>query len=393
MEDFKPTPTADDAESVPEPPLGRAKEWVRVERNGKQYRRDLNTMPQWAGSCWYYLRFIDPHNTEHFCDPEAERYWMPIDLYLGGAEHAVLHLLYARFWHKVLYDLGYVSTCEPFTKLFNQGKIQSFAYRDRRGITVGPDKVDERGDDQYVLKGSGEPVTRIIAKMSKALKNVVSPDGIVDEYGADTFRMYEMYMGPLEADKPWSTRDVPGLHKLCQRIWRLVIDEETDELTAALVDAEPEESALRALHKLTKRVTEDLEQLKFNTAIAAVFDFVNTMTAVKRRPRSVLETFVKVLAPFAPHLAEELWHRLGHSQTLAYEPWPDFDEKLARDNEVEIAIQVRGKIKSRAMVAADADEGTIQSVALADPKVVAAIGGKPIRKVIVVKGRLVNIIV
>ena len=393
MEDFKPTARhAEDADSLPEPPLGRAKEWITVERDGRKYRRDLNTMPQWAGSCWYYLRFIDPHNTNEFCGSEAERYWMPVDLYVGGAEHAVLHLLYARFWHKVLFDLGRVSTREPFMKLFNQGMIQSFAFRDRRGVVVGPDQVDERAEGEYFLKESGEPVTRVIAKMAKSLHNVVNPDEIIAEYGADTFRLYEMYMGPLDAAKPWNTRDVPGLFKLCQRIWRLVIDENTGEPSAALVDDNPDEPTQRALHKMIKRVTEELGQLKMNTAIAAIFDFVNYMTPQKRRPKSVLESFVLVLAPLAPHLGEELWKRLGHDGTLAYEPWPQYDEKLASDEEVEIGVQVGGKIKARLMVAADADEETIRTVALANEQVAKAIAGKTVRKVIVVKGRLVNIV-
>ncbi len=393
MADFHPTASAEDATSVPEPPLGRAREWTQVRRDGKSYRRDLNTMPQWAGSCWYYLRFIDPHNGAQFCDPSAERYWMPIDLYVGGAEHAVLHLLYARFWHKVLYDLGHASTCEPFTKLFNQGMIQGFAYRDRRGMIVGPDAVEERGEDAFVMKESGEPVERIVAKMSKSLKNVVNPDEIIAQYGADTFRLYEMYMGPLDTSKPWNTRDVPGLHKLCQRIWRLFVDEGTDSLSGALTNDSPQEAAQRILHKTVKRVGEDIEQLKFNTAIAAIFDFVNAMTPVSPRPRAVLEPFVLLIAPFVPHLAEEIWSRLGHTRTLAYEPWPSFDERLARDEHVEIAVQVGGKVRSRVLVSADADEAAHQAAALADAKVSAAVAGKPVRKVIVVKGRLVNILV
>ncbi len=394
MKDFKPRSSADDVTSPPEPPLGRApQEWLEVRDQGKNFRRDVNTMPQWAGSCWYYLRFIDPRNAREFCDSKAERYWMPIDLYVGGAEHAVLHLLYARFWHKVLYDLGSVSTREPFKKLFNQGMIQGFAYRDRRGMIVGPDAVEERGEDCFVLKENGESVDRIVAKMSKSLKNVVNPDEIIAQYGADTFRLYEMYMGPLETSKPWNTRDVPGLFKLCQRIWRLFVDEASGELSAAMTSGPPDDASLRALHKMTKRVTEEIESLKFNTSIAAIFDFVNVLTPMKQRSRAVLEPFVLVLAPFAPHLAEELWLRLGHGKTLAYEAWPAFDEKLARDEQTEIAVQVGGKIKARVMVAADADEAGIQAAALADPKVAAAIAGKPVRKVIIAKGRLVNILV
>ncbi|MEK6799217.1 MAG: class I tRNA ligase family protein [Planctomycetota bacterium] len=393
MEDFRPTPAPETADSLPEPPLSRAQEWVKVSRGGRRFRRDVNTMPQWAGSCWYYLRFIDPHNATRFCDAAAERYWMPVDLYVGGAEHAVLHLLYARFWHKMLFDLGYASTREPFQKLFNQGMIQGFAFRDRRGMIVGPDQVDERGEDEFALKGNGEPVARIIAKMSKSLKNVVNPDEIIGQYGADTFRLYEMFMGPLDASKPWNTRDVPGLYKLCQRIWRLFVDEETNMVSPALVDDPPDRDSQRALHKLVQRVTQHIELLKFNTAIAAIFDFVNAVTPLARRPRAVLEPFVLALAPFVPHLAEELWSRLGHSDTLAYAPWPAYDEALARDDEIEIALQVCGKIKSRITIPADADEKILEAAALADEKIVAAVAGKTVRKIIVVKGRLVNVIV
>lgn len=392
MEDFKPTPSADDAETLPEPPLGRAKEWVFVERDGRQYKRDLNTMPQWAGSCWYYLRFLDPHNEQRFCDAEAERYWMPVDLYIGGAEHAVLHLLYARFWHKVLYDLSQVTTCEPFQKLFNQGMIQSFAYKDHRGVLVPIHEVSEPEPEKFVHDKTGQPLDRVVAKMSKALKNVVNPDEIIEEYGADTFRLYEMYMGPLDQSKPWNTRDVPGLFKLCQRVWRLVVDEETDELSPALVDDAPSEETLRMLHKTIQRVTEDLEQLKLNTAIAALFDFVNHMTPLAKRPRAAAEPLVLLLSPFAPHLGEELWNRLGHEKSLAYELWPTFDPALARDDEVEIAVQIMGKVKARLTIAADADETAMESAALANEQVQSAIAGKTIRKVIVVKGRLVNIV-
>lgn len=392
MEDFKPTPCTGDACDVPEPPLGRAKQWASVARDGKRYRRDLNTMPQWAGSCWYYLRFIDPLNKDRFCDPAAEKYWMPIDLYVGGAEHAVLHLLYARFWHKVLFDLGHVSTREPFQKLFNQGMIQGFAFRDDRGLMLGGDQVEEREADVFVRKGTGESVERVVAKMSKSLKNVVNPDEIIGEYGADTFRLYEMFMGPLDTAKPWNTRDVPGLFKLCQRVWRLVIDEETNELSPLLTNEPPDEATLRTLHKTIQRVTVDLEQLKLNTAIAGLFDFVNHMTPLKKRSRAAVEPFVLLLAPFAPHLAEELWQRLGHGDTLAYAPWPAFDSALARDEQVEIAVQVDGKVRSRVWIAADADEEATKQAALADEKVVAAIAGRAVQKVIVIKGRLVNVI-
>lgn len=394
MEDFKPTPCDENDPQclIPTPPLGRAKEWVTVQRDGKTYTRDMNTMPQWAGSCWYYLRFIDPHNERVFCDPGEESYWMPVDLYVGGAEHAVLHLLYARFWHKVLYDLGYVSTREPFRKLFNQGMIQGFAFETARGTRVFADQVEERGAEQFFHRETGEPLRRITAKMSKSLKNVVNPDQIIAEYGADTFRLYEMYMGPLDAAKPWNTRDVPGLYKLCQRVWRLVVNESTNELSPTVSDAPPSPETLRALHKMLKRVTEDLEQLKFNTAIAAFFDFVNTLTPMDVRSRAALEPFILAFAPFAPHLAEELWQRLGHSESLAHAAWPAFDPALARDEEVEIAVQVTGKVKARIMIPADADEAAVERAALANEQVQAALRGKTVRKVIVVTGRLVNVV-
>jgi leucyl-tRNA synthetase len=393
MEDFKPTPAGDDAQTIPTPPLGRARDWVTVERGGARYRRDLNTMPQWAGSCWYYLRFIDPDNESRFCDARAERYWMPVDFYVGGAEHAVLHLLYARFWHKVLFDLGYVSTAEPFRKLFNQGMIQGFAFRNRRGVVLPVEEVDETGPEVYVHTPTGESVERITAKMSKSLRNVVNPDDIIAQYGADTFRLYEMYMGPLDAAKPWNTRDVPGLSRLCHRIWRLVVDEETGERSATLTDGEPDAAMLRVLHKTIRRVTEELEAFKLNTAIAAIFDFVNALTPAPRRPRRVIEPFLLLLSPFAPHLAEELWNRLGHDRSLAYEPWPACDKTLARDESIEIAVQVNGKLRSRVTVPTGADEQAHREAALADDRVRAAIKDATIRKVLVVPGRLVNIVV
>ena len=418
MEDFKPTVVPDDSDTLPEPPLGRAREWVAVERDGQRYRRDLNTMPQWAGSCWYYLRFADPGNSAVFCAPEAERYWLPVDLYVGGAEHAVLHLLYARFWHKVLFDQGHVSTREPFQKLFNQGMIQSFAARTRKGVVVALQDVGRRNDAgefvplndaecarfvagelsdaeeaELIDRASGEPVNRVIAKMSKSLKNVVNPDEIIAQYGADTFRLYEMYMGPLEASKPWNTRDVPGLHKLCQKIWRLVVDQETGELSPALVDAPLSADQQRLLHQTIKRVTEDVEAIKLNTAIAAMFEFVNATTPLTERPRALIEPFVLLIAPFVPHLAEELWHRLGHGESLAYAPWPEHDEALAAESEIELAVQVQGKIKARITVPADAGEDAIKAAALAQGKVQAAMAGKQVRKVFIVPGRLVNFIV
>jgi leucyl-tRNA synthetase len=391
IEDYTPT-VHEDEQSMPEPPLGRAADWKTVDIDGVAYARDLNTMPQWAGSCWYYLRFIDPQNAERFCDPESERYWMPVDTYVGGAEHAVLHLLYARFWHKVLYDLGHASGPEPFMKLINQGMIQSFAYTDRRGVNVPIDEVVEREDGKFYQRDSGEELTQAVAKMSKALKNVVSPDEIIAEFGADTFRCYEMFMGPLEASKPWNTRDVPGVFRLLNKIWRLVVDQNTGEISPALCDDPPDKATLRILHKTIKKVSEDIEQFKFNTAIGQIFEFVNALTPMSKRPREVLDPFVLIVSPFAPHLAEELWSRLGHAESLAYQPWPTWDEALARDEEVEIAVQILGKVRSKITMPADADDASLESAALADERIRQLIEGKTVRKVIVVKGRLVNIV-
>jgi leucyl-tRNA synthetase len=390
VEDFKPT-VSHDEDHLPEPPLGRATDWKTVQRDGATYTRDLNTMPQWAGSCWYYLRFIDPRNGARFCDAEAERYWMPVDTYVGGAEHAVLHLLYARFWHKVLFDLGHVSTAEPFRSLTNQGMIQGFAYRDTRGVNVPLEEVEDR-DGAYFHQKTGEKLAQVIAKMSKSLRNVVNPDEIIAEYGADAFRCYEMFMGPLEASKPWNTRDVSGVFKLLQRIWRLVVDSESGALSPALVDDAPDAQTQRVLHKTIKKVGADIEAFKFNTAIGQIFEFVNALTPMERRPRAVIEPFVLLVAPFAPHLAEELWHRLGHAESLTYAPWPEYDPALARDDEVEVAVQILGKIKARITVPADADEAALETAALADERIQELLAGKTVRKVIVIKGRLVNIV-
>ncbi|MBS3734000.1 MAG: leucine--tRNA ligase [Phycisphaerae bacterium] len=393
MDDFSPQ-TSDDPDAPPQPPLGKATDWVNTTcpACGGAAVRELNTMPQWAGSCWYYLRFCDPRNDERFCDPTAERYWMSpggIDLYVGGAEHAVLHLLYARFWHKVLYDLGHVSTPEPFAKLYNQGMIRSFAYRDARGMPVSYEDVEQR-DDGVCHRQTGETLTESVEKMSKSLKNVVNPDDVIAEYGADTFRLYEMFMGPLEASKPWNTQDVPGVHRFCHRVWRLIVgNEETPPLLGDRGDEELE----RALHKLIRKVGEDIQAMKFNTAIAAMMEFVNAAFKAGAIGRDQAERFVLVLAPFAPHLGEELWERLGHGESLAYEPWPDYDEAMIAAETVELAVQVNGKVRGRVAVDADADEEAVIAAALADDKVATAVEGKTIVKKIVVPGRLVNLVV
>jgi leucyl-tRNA synthetase len=428
MEDFKPT-------GRPEPPLGRATDWVNVTRNGKRYRRETNTMPQWAGSCWYYLRYIDPHNDRALVAPGKEKRWMPVDLYVGGAEHAVLHLLYARFWHKVLFDRGHVHTPEPFQRLVNQGMIlvneyhlspevyeankavidgmglQVLRFRDEdkdeetwvlRNPPPEPDKFAPLTDEQVVKKkgktflaGTEIELTVKADKMSKSRKNVVNPEEVIEDYGSDSLRLYEMFMGPLEAAKPWGMRDVEGVYRFLGRVWRAFIDDRAEAVTpaAAVRDVPPQKETLRLLHQTIQRVTEDLDGMRFNTAIAALMEFNNHLTALEVRPRSVLEPFVLLLAPFAPHIAEELWHALGHPDTLAYEPWPEFDPALAKEDTIEVPVQINGKVKERLEVPAGIDKAELERRALADDKVKALIAGKQVRKVIVVPGRLVNIVV
>ena len=427
MEDYKPS-------GRPEPPLGKATEWVNVVRHGKHYRRETNTMPQWAGSCWYYLRYLDPHNQDAFCEPEKEQCWMPVDLYVGGAEHAVLHLLYSRFWHKVLYDRGHVHTPEPFQRLVNQGMIlgdtdyhiSPEVYEERKeqiaklGLEVlrvkgedsevcvlrnPPDKpgkfsplTDEqivKEGDKTLLKGTDIVLTGRADKMSKARGNVVNPDDVVAEYGADSLRLYEMFMGPLEAVKPWSLHGVEGVYRFLSRVWRLFINDRVEEvqLADAVCDTAPDRDTLRLLHQTIQKVTEDLDGLRFNTAIAAMMEFSNHLTKLTARPRSMLETFVLLLSPFAPHLAEELWQALGHPQTLAYEPWPRFDPVLTKVDEIEVPIQVNGKLRSKVVVPAESDKATLEKAALADGRIREIIAGKQVRKVIVVPGKLVNIVV
>ena len=394
LDDFRPE-ASDDPEAPPKPPLGRVKDWIKAKcpSCGKPAHRELNAMPQWAGSCWYYLRYLDPKNGERFCDPDVEKYWMSpngVDLYVGGAEHAVLHLLYARFWHKVLFDLGHVSGPEPFGRLFNQGMIRSFAYRDKRDVYLPYDKVDMTGDKPR-HKDTGEELTESIEKMSKSLKNVVNPDEVIGEYGADTFRLYEMFMGPLEASKPWNTRDVPGVHRFLNRAWRMIAGDE--DQAPMVVDGAGEESIERDLHWLVKIVGEDVENMKFNTAIALMMEFVNAVYKAGKIGRSQAERFVLVLSPFAPHLAEELWAKLGHTKTLAYEPWPAVDPSLLVESTVEIPVQVNGKLRGRVTVPADAKQEAVLKAAQADPAITAHLAGKTIRKVIFVPGRLLNLVV
>ncbi|MFO0973542.1 MAG: leucine--tRNA ligase [Phycisphaerae bacterium] len=411
MDNFQPTAMAEESQADPEPPLARATGWTRTvcPDCGRAARRELNTMPNWAGSCWYYLRFADPRNESAMCGRQAERYWFVskkkdgtphaggVDLYVGGTEHAVLHLLYARFWHKVLFDLGHVSTPEPFGRLFNQGMIRAFAYRDGRGVPIGYDEIDFR-DDGAFHKQTGEKLAGAVEKMSKSLKNVVNPDDVVADYGADSLRLYEMFMGPLEASKPWNPRDVPGVFRFLQRAWRLVVDPQTGSLSAKLqpgAGGAVNPPLERALHKLVRKVTDDLDRMAFNTAIAAMMEFVNAATQAESIARDQLERFVLLLSPFAPHISEELWQRLRGAEwcgSLAFEAWPAFDPAWVVDDQVEIAVQVNGKLAATITVPAGADEVALESAARANDKVQARLAGKTVRKVIVIKGRLVNVV-
>src|SRR5690606_22995203 len=382
-----------------QPPLARAESWVQTTdpATGKPARRETNTMPQWAGSCWYYLRFISPNRDDVAWDPGEEKYWMPVDLYVGGAEHATLHLLYARFWHQVLYDCGLVSTPEPFQRLFNQGMIHATSFQDARGKYYYRDQVEER-DGRWFVKGSDTPVETRREKMSKSRYNVVNPDDMCAEYGADAMRLYELLMGPLEEGCDWDTSGVAGTRRFLDRVWRLAVETDSDgndtgRLNPKLVDgADGARDLERALHSAVKKVTESVDQLRFNTAISEMMVFVNEATKAESLPRAWLETFLKVLSPLAPHLAEELWRRLGHPESLAYEPWPASDEsKLAVDT-ITLAVQIAGKMRGTIEVPADIGEKAAIEAAKADPKIARYLEGKTIRREIYVPGRLVNLV-
>ncbi|MEU7345875.1 leucine--tRNA ligase [Streptomyces bacillaris] len=404
VEDYSPrTFDPEDASAQPETPLSRNADWVNVtldlgDGSGpKKYRRETNTMPNWAGSCWYELRYLDPNNDRQLVDPEIEQYWMGpregqptggVDLYVGGAEHAVLHLLYARFWSKVLYDLGHISSAEPFHKLYNQGMIQAFVYRDSRGIAVPAAEVEERDGAFYY---QGEKVSRVLGKMGKSLKNAVTPDEICAEYGADTLRLYEMAMGPLDVSRPWDTRAVVGQYRLLQRLWRNVVDEETGEVT--VVDTEPGEDTLRALHKAIDGVGQDMAAMRFNTAIAKVTELNNHLTkAGGPLSRSVAERLVLLIAPLAPHIAEELWRRLGHTDSVVHQDFPVADPAYVVDETVTCVVQIKGKVRARLEISPSITDEELEALALADEAVVAALGGAGIRKVIVRAPKLVNIV-
>jgi leucyl-tRNA synthetase len=399
---------------TPLPPLGKATGWVNTTAGeagidphvlpaNAKVRRETNTMPGWAGSCWYYLRYCDPANADRFVSREAERYWMTgpdgkgrgVDLYIGGNEHAVLHLLYARFWHKMLFDLGHVSTPEPFARLFHQGLITSHAYQRSDRTLVAVDQVQERGGAFF--EKNGGPVTQVVAKMSKSLKNVINPDDVIAEYGADTFRLYEMSMGPLEASKPWNTRDIAGVFRFLQRAWRLAVCERTGEL---LLAAKPSEHLERLLHRATRKVGEDIDRLAFNTAIAALIEVVNAATRPTEMTdptqggmtREQLDRFIRLLAPFAPHMAEEIWSRLGHAESVTVADWPAFDPAMLQQSTVELAVQVAGKVKAHLTVPAEASAADVERLALAEPKIAELLGGRVPRKIVVVPKRLVNIV-
>ena len=437
MDDFKPTGT-------PEPMLAKATpEWLfKTDTDGVKLKRETNSMPQWAGSCWYYLRFCDNRNSTHFIDPAKEKYWLPVDLYIGGAEHAVLHLLYSRFWHKVLFDRGHVSTPEPFQKLVNQGMILGLEYQvspesnatnadrfkelgiitqERRKTSEDPieayalkipnEKWDGKKTEESVLNLPDERLAVVKSqtflaetdielavkadKMSKSRGNVINPDEIVKEYGADSLRLYEMFMGPLDQAKPWQMKGVEGVYRFLGRVWRLIVDEraETVKLADAVVDAAPSDEQLRVLHKTIKAVTEDIDRLSFNTAISRMMEFSNFMSSQEARSKSVLSQFVQLLSPFAPHIAEELWNVLGHPQTLAYEPWPTYDPALLVEDTIEIPVSVNGKLRAKIMVAANIDKDGLEAAARADETIQKNLDGKTVVKVVVVPGKMVNFVI
>ena len=405
LADFKPQGLdPNDAVTEPIPPLARTPEWAVVELDlgdGLQtYRREVNVMPQWAGSCWYELRYLDPTNTESFVNKEVEKYWMGpkhaghtggVDLYVGGVEHAVLHLLYARFWHKVLFDLGHVSSEEPFHRLFNQGYIQAYAYRDQRGQPVPAEDVEEK-DGKYFYEN--EEVAREYGKMGKSLKNIVTPDDMYEDYGADTFRLYEMSTGPLEASRPWNTRDVVGMQRFLQRLWRNVVNEDSGETH---VDAAPaSEDLRRALHRCIDGVRGDMEALRFNTAIAKLIELNNVLTPYVAEhgacPQEVATPLAKMLAPLCPHMAEELWRRLGNPGTIAYEDFPTADASLLASDTIEIPVQINGKVRTRLVVTVGMSQDELKATAMADAKVQELLAGATPKKEIIVPGRLVNFV-
>jgi leucyl-tRNA synthetase len=406
MPDFRPEPQEDET-SDPASPLARAKDWSTAELDlgdgVKRYRRELNTMPQWAGSCWYFLRYLDPANDRAFVDPDVERYWMAApdatregeggaDLYVGGVEHAVLHLLYARFWHKVLYDLGYVSTKEPFRRLYNQGYILADAFTDQRGMYVPAAEVVEAAGG--ALTYAGQPVTRRAGKMGKSLKNSVSPDEMCARYGADTLRLYEMAMGPLDTDRPWRTSDIAGVHRFLQRLWRAIIDETTGKIRVS--DKPLDQDSLQRLHRTIMIVRKDFEGLRFNTAIARLMEL--TSHAVKLAadsaglPRAMAEPLVLMVAPLAPHVAEELWTLLGHRESLTYTAFPEADKRLAAEEIITLPVQINGKTRFTITVSADATEEEIERVLHSRQDFAQYTEGLAVKRLIIVPGKIANVV-
>ena len=378
-----------------ESPLAAIDSWVNCKcpKCGKDAKRETNTMPQWGGSCWYYLRYLDPKNNDKFVSKEAENYWMPVDLYIGGAEHAVLHLLYARFWHKVLYDLGLVSTKEPFQRLVNQGMITSFAYQRKNKTLVPVDEVEQKDDGNWYEKATGEKLEQVVAKMSKSLKNVVNPDDEIRSYGADSVRMYEMFMGPLTMSKPWATQGIVGIHRFLEKVWAL------SEKTLADIDinGKLEDKKLVSLRKTftqtVKKVGDDTSSLNFNTAISQMMIFVNELSKFDSIPTAIWTDFVKILSPYAPHLGEELWEKLGNKKSIAYEAWPTYNEEFLKDDTKEIVVMVNGKLRDKFEAAPGSDDETLKTMAFDREGVKKHTDGKEIVKVIVVKDKLVNIVV
>jgi leucyl-tRNA synthetase len=380
MEKYQPGETG-------ESPLANATEWLNVkDKSGRKGRRETNTMPQWAGSCWYYLRFIDPLNDRQIFDPERERYWMPVDLYIGGAEHAVLHLLYSRFWHKVLFDLGIVSTDEPYMKLFNQGMILAYAYENEAGAKVGADTVEER-DGKFYSTETGSEVRQIVAKMSKSLKNVVNPDDVISRYGADSLRLYEMFMGPLDVTKPWDDKGVKGVFNFLGRTFRFFTNPDN------IISGDEDSDILKGLHQAIRKVESDVENLHFNTAISAMMIFLNLAMKKGKVTRETAAIFARILSPFAPHLGEELWKLLGNNQTLAFEPWPEVIEEYLKEDIFEYPVSFNGKLRFKIGLPADMEKDDIIKAVLADERAKKWLATGMLSNIIVVPNRIVNIVV
>ena len=378
-----------------ESPLAAIDSWVNCTcpKCGKPAKRETNTMPQWGGSCWYYLRYLDAHNDKQFCSPESEKYWMPVDLYIGGAEHAVLHLLYARFWHKVLYDLGLVSTKEPFQRLVNQGMITSFAFQRKNKTLVPTDEVEQKEDGKYYEKATGEELEQIVAKMSKSLKNVVNPDDEIKAYGADSVRMYEMFMGPLTMSKPWSTQGIVGIHRFLEKVWAVSEKPMNDIDISGKLEDKALISARKTFAQTIKKVTDDTATLNFNTAISQMMIFINEISKLPEIPKAMWSDFVKVLSPYAPHLGEELWQKLGNNNTIAYESWPVFSEDFAKDDEKTIVVMVNGKKRDTFEAPVDTNQETLKQMAFDREAVKKFTDGHEIIKTIVVPNKIVTIVV